>query len=384
MKILFISMHSVHTIRWLENLQDAGHELYWFDVLNRGSLNTIDSVTQFTGWSKRKLPYIKGEYLVSKKWSSFYNKIQPFLEVTADEKLHEIINEIKPDLIHSFEMQGCSYPIVKTMKQFPKLKWLYSCWGNDLYYYQNQTKHLLKIKAVLDRINYLHTDCDRDFKIAKELGFKGKHVGVIPGGTGYKLEAFEAFKLPVETRKIILVKGYHHFFGRGLVLVKALALIQKEIDSIGLQVVVFGAHPIVVDYINTNRLPFEVYDRNGLKHEEVLKLMGKSVIYLGNSLSDGMPNTLLEAIIMGAFPIQSNPGNVTSEIIVHGENGYLIENPEDIDTISNLIVQIMKNIKLTESAFVINQNIAKIRLEYSLNQEKIVNMYKQIENELCE
>ena len=44
-----------------------------------------------------------------------------------------------------------------------------------------------------------------------------------------------------------------------------------------------------------------------LPQDELMKLIGKSLIYIGNSISDGMPNTLLEAIVMGVFRIQSNP-----------------------------------------------------------------------------
>ena len=68
MKILFISMPSVHVIRWIENLKDTSHELFWFDVLDRGRLDTLESVTQFVEWKKRKVQPIKGEYFLSKKY----------------------------------------------------------------------------------------------------------------------------------------------------------------------------------------------------------------------------------------------------------------------------------------------------------------------------
>lgn len=63
-----------------------------------------------------------------------------------------------------------------------------------------------QIKAVLSRINYLHTDCNRDFILAKNLGFKGKHTGVIPGGGGFHLEEFLPFIHSVSERKIIFSK----------------------------------------------------------------------------------------------------------------------------------------------------------------------------------
>lgn len=375
MKILFISMPSIHVIRWIENLKDSSYELYWFDVLGRGKLETLDSVHQFTNWEKRKLPYIKGEYFLSKKAPRIYEKIVPFLEVTANEALEKIILEIQPDVIHSFEMQSCSYPILKTMQKYPHIPWLYSCWGSDLYYYQQFSTHLKKIKQVLQRVDFLHTDCNRDFILAKKIGFLRKHVGVIPGGMGYKLAELEKYKLPVEERKIILVKGYENEFGRGLNIIKALQ--QLKLDY---EIIVFGSHINVINYIIANKLDFKVFDRHGLSHQELMELMGKSILYLGNSISDGMPNTLLEAIIMGAFPIQSNPGNASAEIVVAGKNGFLIENPNDEKAIATLILKILQDPELLQKAFDVNQKIAKERLDYTVNQQKILALYQQIEN----
>ena len=374
MKILFISMPSVHVIRWIENLKDTSHELFWFDVLDRGRLDTLESVTQFVEWKKRKVQPIKGEYFLSKKYPTVFEKIQPLLEVTANEALEKIILEIQPDIVHSFEMQGCSYPILKTMQKYHNIKWLYSCWGSDLYYYQQFPIHLKKIKLLLSRVNYLHTDCKRDFELAKQLGFQGKHVGVIPGGTGYKLQDLEIYKLPLEERKIILVKGYEHHLGRGLNVVKALQGIQNLIQHY--KVVVFGAHTKVIDYINSQNLNFTVFDRHGLSHDELLKIMGRSLIYVGNSISDGMPNTLLEAIVMGVFPIQSNPGGVTGEIIENGKNGFLIQDPNNIKEIQQHIEEALKDNERLRNAQSINHSISR-QLDYFLNQKKVVELYER-------
>lgn len=376
MKILFISMPSVHVIRWIANLKDTSYELYWFDVLGRGRLETLDSVHQFTAWKKRKLLYIKGEYFLGKRFPFFYETIQPFLEVTANEALEKIILHIQPDIVHSFEMQSCSYPILKTMRKYPNIKWLYSCWGSDLFYYQQFPNHLNEIKKVLKKINYLHTDCTRDLVLARQFGFSGTHVGVIPGGAGYNLSLLGEFKQPIYQRKIILVKGYEHQFGRGLNIVKALHLLQHQIQDY--EVVIFGAHPIIVNYVKVNKLSFNCFETHELSHQELMALMGKSLLYIGNSISDGMPNTLLEAIVMGVFPIQSNPGGVTQEMINHGVNGYLIENPESIDEIRQLVKLAITNPMLIENARKINEILAQERLNYDINKKKVRNLYKII------
>ena len=78
----------------------------------------------------------------------------------------------------------------------------------------------------------------------------------------------------------------------------------------------------------------------------------------------------LDWLIHGAFPIQSNPGKVTAEIISEGENGFLIENPNDDNAISNLIIKVLQQSELLPKAFEINQKIAKERLDYAVNQQK--------------
>jgi len=380
MKILIVSMHSIHISRWVENLKEFHFDIYWFDVLNRGEIEAIPIEKQFVKWKKRKIKYIKGEYYLSKKQPFIYRTLQPFLEVTASEQLQHIINDIKPDIVHSFEMQSCSYPILNAMNNYPNLPWVYSSWGSDLYYYKQFSSHQKKIDKVLKRINYLFTDCTRDYRIAKELGFQGKFLGVIPGGGGFKLDEIKNFSLPFKMRKTILVKGYEHKFGKGLNVIKALELIGHRL--IGFEVKVFGAHSNIVNYINDKSLNFISYKRNELNHKSVLKLMGESLIYIGNSISDGIPNTLLESITMQAFPIQSNPGRATEEYIKNKNNGLLIENANSIVEIQTQILYALDNLEMMEKAFEINNELAKRRLEYNVVNEKIKQVYNSIESSI--
>ncbi len=367
-------MPSIHSKRWIDNLVGTNHEIYWFDVLNRGKMEFNSNVNQIINWQKRKIPYVKGEHFLRKKLPKLYDFVSPLLQVTAVEKLEKIILEIKPDIIHSFEMQSCTYPIIKTMNKFPKIKWIYSCWGSDLYYYQNFKYHNSKIKTVLKRVDYLQTDCIRDIKIAKSLGFLGINLNVIPGGTGFDLKYAEKYRLPISERKIILVKGYQHKFGRAINVLTTLMDIKQQLQNY--EVVVFGAHKMVIDFVKNNNLTFKVYDRNELNHNQVIELMGKSLIYIGNSISDGMPNTLLEAITMGVFPIQSNPGNVSAEIIENGKNGFLINDSNNNEEIKKHIINAIEDKTLLSNANKINILIAKERLDYHINREKIIDIYK--------
>ncbi len=378
MRILLISMPSIHVIRWLDNLKDQDWELFWFDILDRGKLKTGLEVKQYTNWKKRKLRYLKGEYFLRKKTPYIYKKIKSVLEITESEQFELLLEEIKPDVVHSFEMQECSYPLLNVLKKdkFKHIPWLYSCWGNDIYYFRNLNSHKNKITSLLKRVNYLHTDNKRDQNIARRFGFNGKKFGVYPGGGGYNIPSKKIFFNA--DRNLILVKGYQHKFGRGLTIVKALEEILPKISESGYKVIVFGAHPEVLRYIADKSLPFKSFSRHALIQEDVLRIMQKTSIYIGNSISDGMANTMIEAIVNGAFPIQSNPGGVSEEIIEDGKNGFLINDPTSIEIIKFLVTRILEDRELLYKAFKINYELAKNRFDYNFIKNQIIQSYTEI------
>jgi hypothetical protein len=266
------------------------------------------------------------------------------------------------------------------MKKHQHLPWIYSSWGSDLYYFQNKPNYLADIKKVLPRINYLFTDCKRDFYIAKAHGFKGEFLGVFPGGGGFDLELMNNYMLSFANRKTILVKGYQGRSGRAIQVLKALELLKEEL--IAYKILIFGADKEVINYAKQSKVAlwknFSVIGK--VSHLEVIKFMGKALVYIGNSNSDGIPNTLLEAICMGAFPIQSNPGGATEEIIKDGENGLIIQNYENIEEIKKKILKVLVNTKMIKKGFEINQNEIKTRLERKILIQKILLKYSNCLN----
>ncbi len=346
MKLLMVSMNSIHFRRWTQQLHDSGHEVYWFDILDQGYIPSMSWMHQITGWKKGFLKK-RGRTFIKKYLPWFYKALSKKYDTPVDIAFAKAIKEIHPDVVHSFVLYISCAPILSIMQKNPQIKWIYSAWGSDLYYYQNIPEYLIEIKRVLLRVDYLFTDCERDHKLALNYGFKGIFLGVFPGGGGYDVNYLKNFSEPLSARKTILVKGNQNRSGRALPVLKALEEIAGKLNSY--QIIVYGAeNPKVLRFRESDNLDIKIYGL--LPHEEVLKLMGKSLIYIGNSNSDGMPNSLLEAIIMGAFPIQSNPGGATEEIVEHGVNGLLISNHDDDQEIKNLIVNAVHDVDMIRSA----------------------------------
>jgi hypothetical protein len=372
-------MRSLHFTRWVSQLKDSGHELYWFDILNGGYIKELDWVQQFTQW-KYKGGNFKGRYYLKRRLP----KIHKLLENNLEKEFEKILIKIKPDIVHSFVMYKCTVPVFNVMRRFRQIKWIYSSWGSDLFYFKELPKHRKDILNVLKYIDYLFTDNKRDSKIAQNLGFSGEFLGVFPGGGGFHINEVKQHIIPVSERNIILIKGYQGRSGRAIEVLKALKFILNNLKPY--KVVVFGTDSDVASFINTDSslksIAIKIYTKKKpLSHSEVLKLMGQTLIYIGNSNSDGMPNTLLEAIVMGAFPIQSNPGGVTEEIITHETNGMLIHNHEDVYEIANTIKKSLNNYNMLNKAFKINVNLQQ-ELDFLVIKSKVLNAYNHVQKEI--
>lgn len=376
--ILLIAMPSTHFFKWASHIDLDKFELYWYNILNMDyeKDNVLFFKKVYNTYEKRKIGNIKGEYFLSKKSPRLYNLLRPYLEVTENEIVENIIDETQPEIIHTFEMQSCTYPIIDFLISKPNIKWIYSCWGSDLFYFQNLKKHRRLIKKALKRINFIHTDNLRDQNIANKLNFKGIFTEVIPGGGGYDVKFVSKYFQPLDKRKFILIKGYEHKMGRSINVVKALNLLKEK--GFEFDVVIFGAYPKVVEYLDSIYFNSKVYMIGEIDYKEVMKLMGQSIIYIGNSISDGMPNTLIEAFLMGAFPIQSNPGGATAEIIDHRVNGCLINDPENIGEIETLVQWVLENKTHCKNQVLQNHIYAKAKFSFENTQIKINTLYENV------
>jgi len=377
MKILMVSMSSIHFFRWTEQLKNAGHQVFWFDILGSGrKVEKINWVHQFVDWKLRwNYP---GRIFIKKNIPLAHKFIQKINDRNTTTQFEKVLKQVQPDVVHSFALYVSCTPILSVMNRYKNIKWIYSSWGSDLFYFQHIPGYLKDIKKVLSKIDYLFTDCKRDFDIAKKLGFNGEFLGVFPGGGGFEIKKFNRYKMPLPKRKIILVKGYQGRSGRAIPIIKALEKLSKELNEY--EIVVFGADTAVFDYVKQKKLNqnnnFKIFKK--LPYQDIIKLMGKSLIYIGNSNSDGIPNTLIEAICMGVFPIQSNPGGATEEIIQNNTNGLLINDCENIEEIKSLMLKVLSASKLIESAFLINQNEAKNQFDREKVKQKVLLKYSKI------
>jgi glycosyltransferase involved in cell wall biosynthesis len=367
-------MNNLHFTRWSDQLRESGHEVFWFDIKDQGYSPSMSWMTQIIGWKKGFLKQ-RGRSFIKKRVPKLFSFLSSQLDVPVEKAFEKALLDIQPDVVHSFALYISCTPIYGVMKKYNEVNWLYSSWGSDLFYFRNKPAHLKDIKEVLPRVNYMFADCKRDQGIANELGFIGTHLGVFPGGGGFDLSVFEKYKIPLVKRKIIAVKGNQNRSGRAVSVLNALE--QLSLQLANFEVVVFGVENDAVFQFQECSIP-HLTIKGLMEHEELIQLFCNSLIYIGNSNSDGMPNTLLEAVCAGVFPIQSNPGGATEELIQDKENGLLIKDCEDIKHIKEIILMAITNPLLIKNAMAFNNKQMVPLLSRDAISAQVLNAYASI------
>lgn len=376
MKILLVAIPNHHFFQWTNQLKESGYEVYWFDITDgAGFVEKINWVKQFNGWKlKWDYPF---RYRIKKQYPKCYSILEKLTVNNTEVVFENIINKIQPDIVHCFEMKLAGLPILEVMQK-QTIPLVYSSWGSDIFSYKNLGVIKSQVEIFLKRVNYLITDCNRDFKIVQDLGYKNFFLGVFPGNGGVEIE--REYIKRVDDRNTICIKGYEDGVGKAILVLKAIELLQLDetIDFL-----IFSADTIVEDYLEKSDYfrtkSVEIISRHSfMSNKLLLQKLGRCSLYIGNSSSDGMPNSLLEAMGMGVFPIQSNPGKVTEEVITNGINGFLIEKPNDVEAIANLIKTAIENKQMRARAQEYNVHFVQQNYNRTQLQQEIINLYQRV------
>jgi len=391
MKILIVAMHnSIHTARWISQLYDLGWDIHLFPVFLENAYPN-SCIKDITIYRLKKfedvevgnnVKIVNIEDTMSFATRQIIKLVNPKIAqrtFLAPLALASVIDHLKPDIVHSMEMQHSAY-MTYSARKYCKIKfppWIYSCWGSDIYYFQQFNKHRKKIRKVLEYCNYIFTDTQRDYKLAIAHGFTGELLGIYPAVGGYKIgEMRELVPLgKTSQRKVIVIKGYTGWVYRPFTVIDALRQCKDLLKGYVIALYLPVGEEIVRKVTELcHEVGAELLIHNYGEYDEVLKLFTTARISLASSISDGTPNSMLEAMVMGAFPIQSNTVS-TEEWIQHGVNGYLA-NPEDVEGFAAAIKEALQNDMLVDSAADYNLNMLKQRIDYPVVTPKIISAYK--------
>lgn len=388
MRILFVAMaNSIHTARWIAQIADQGWDLHLFSSIDSGIvhplLRNITVHHSFFGRQSDRDPTVRsrGIPFPTERASNIVRR--GILRISPEYRLHQLVRLLKrlePDIVHSLEIQAGGYLALRAKQEMERSfpRWIATNWGSDIYLFGRLAAHADRVRAVLEACDYYSCECRRDVDLAREMGLRGIALPVLPNTGGFDLERAAHLRQPGPTsdRRTIMVKGYQHFAGRALVGLRAIRKCAEELK--GYRIAIFRATDDVkiAAELLAQDTDLEVEIIPQCSHEEMLRLFGKARIYLGLGISDAISTSLLEAIVMGAFPIQSCT-SCADEWIVDGESGLIVP-AEDPDPVAEALRRALGDDELVDKAAEKNKLTADERLPFSLIQSKVIQNYNAV------
>ena len=105
-------------------------------------------------------------------------------------------------------------------------------------------------------------------------------------------------------------------------------------------------------------------------------LFRQAQIIVSPSTHDGTPNTLLESMSCGCFPIAGDLESIR-EWITPGINGLLVD-PNSPESLAEAVITGLGNIKLRKEAQKINSQLIRDKAEYRKVMEQAMDFYQSL------
>ena len=372
-RVLVVCMlDSIHTARWLENFKDQGIDFFLFpSTPNRrvhAQIKNLISNTQSQTSSFRLSPVAR--WVAIPMWGAdmvFGNRIRGYLVARTARK-------VQATHVHAMELNHAGKISTKALKHLGDLrpKVISTVWGSDIYWFGRFAKHQGYLTEILNGTDLLISECARDFELAKDLGFDGKFA---KSETlfGFADSQIERERVPASKRNLILIKGYESFVGRASIAIKAAQILSKDLDKYEIHVysTTWKTRKLIEKYNSTADRKIIYYKKNTLTSSQMLELFERARVHIGISLSDGVPASLLESMVTGAFPIQTNTACCDGWIIDQ-KSGLLVS--PDLDQVVSALAKAISDDQLVDSAMAINHQTAIEKLRKTYVSERISQM----------
>lgn len=301
----------------------------------------------------------------------------------AAQRLGLLIQDIQPELVHAMRIPYEGMLAAQALRAGPAavsgMPLLISVWGNDFTLHGVATPWMTRLtRQTLERAGGLHADCQRDLDLALRWGLApDKPRLLVPGNGGVRREVFH----PPEdldrggAELVVNPRGLRAYV-RNAVFFRAAARALAQRPSLRFACPAMAGDRQAEDWVEKLGIGPAVELLPKLSPAEMAELFRRSLISVSPSTHDGTPNTLLEAMACGCFPIA---GDIPAlrEWIKPGENGLLVD-PGDPGQLAGAILSAVEQPELRHAAASWNLQLVAERAEYRVGMGRAMDFYQQL------
>ena len=239
-------------------------------------------------------------------------------------------------------------------------------------------------RRCLVRAEGMTSDTQHDTHLAREWGLgKATPTLVVPGSGGLDFQsilhtaAFDpnTYQIPEQASWVVNPRGLRPGSVHQDVFFAAISKVLAQRPDTVFLCPSLGRVTQAEIWVNENDIERETFLLPRLSQSELWGAYLHAKVFVSPSSHDGTPNTFLEAIACGCFPVVGQIESL-AEWIDSGVNGLLID-PTDPDALASAILQALDSPELRKSAAEQNREIIKSRADYHATRPLIDAFYQQ-------
>jgi len=292
-----------------------------------------------------------------------------------------VIERVQPELIHAMRIpyEGMlAADAVAALKNPPPL--LVSIWGNDFTLHAESSPLMRHYTGWTVRVaDAIHADCRRDLRLARQWGFPtDRPTFAAPGNGGINTEVFHPPAAPVADPVIINPRGFRGYV-RNDTFFQSIPKVLAKIPNARFVCVSMAGEPQALKWIEQLGIQNSVELLPPLPHAAMADVFRSAAVLVSPSTHDGTPNTLLEGMACGCFPVAGDLESIR-EWITPGVNGLLV-NPAETDSLAQAILTGLGQPELRARADQHNRRLIADRVEYAQTMARAAEFYKRLVRE---
>lgn len=314
----------------------------------------------------------------------------PFTLAPAARRLRRLLQQIQPELVHAQRIPFEGMLAAAAVRRVPLLV---SSWGNDFSLHARSTPWMARrTRKTLQRADAFHADCRRDASLARTWGLAGdKPTLVMPGNGGVRSDIFfpgepeagltqiqaEVLFGEIDPKAAVVVnpRGFRAYV-RNDTFFKSLPLVLRSFPETTFLCPAMAGERAAERWQSRMATGSRLQLFKNLSPQEMAAVFRRAQVMVSASEHDGTPNTFLEAIACGTFPVV---GDIESlrEWVEDGKNGLLID-PGSPEALGRAVIRALEDPALRRQAARRNLELIKARADYERLMPEAEAFYRRI------
>lgn len=292
----------------------------------------------------------------------------------AARALRALLERVQPDLVHALRIP---YEGMLAADAYMDAPLIVSVWGNDFTLHAPSTPLMRHYTQwTLKAADALHADCWRDIRLGKQMGFAtDRPTLVTPGNGGIRTEIFHPPSTPAEQPIVVNPRGFRAYV-HNEAFFRAIPLVLEKRPNARFVCSSMAGENQALQWIQELGIGHAVTLNPPMPHAQMAEVFRAAQVVVSPSFHDGTPNSLLEGMACGCFPVAGDLESIR-EWITHGRNGLLVD-ASSPRALAESILAALENKDLREQAAGLNAKIIATRAEYSTCMAQVEGFYNKL------